>query len=89
MSYGYDPEAIYQDADIEAMELAEAANDPDRLDPWKICGWCGSGNQSATGELAIFDGFRTYQAPHCATHRANAVEERNFYRERERERKGW
>lgn len=27
MSFGYDPEAIYQDADIEMMELAEAASE--------------------------------------------------------------
>lgn len=32
---GYDPEAIYQDADIEMMELAEAADRAD--DPEEVC----------------------------------------------------
>ena len=83
----YDPEAVYQDADIEMMELAEAANDPDRPDPWKECGWCGAGNQSATANLDIFNGFRTWQQPYCAAHKTNAVMERNHYRDAARNRR--
>lgn len=36
MSFGHDPDAFYQDADIEMMELADAA---DRLCP--TCGGSG------------------------------------------------
>ena len=77
----HDPEAIYQDADIEMLELAEAANDPDRRDPWKECHWCYEGNQDMTGELQIFDGRRTYRAAFCDTHKGNAYAERDHYRE--------
>lgn len=80
----HDPEAIYQDADIEMLELTEAATDPDRGDPWKECHWCYEGNQNMTGEIQIFDGHRTYRAAYCETHKAAAHGERAFYKEAKR-----
>ncbi len=50
MSYGYDEEAIYQDADIEQAQLEEAGNRIHDLNKRGVCtheGWVG---RSKTGE---------------------------------------
>lgn len=84
----HDPEtpAGYQDADLEMLELAEAANEPDRPDPWLQCDWCHPGNQSAVATIDILMGSSTRTLPYCPRHKETAFAERDHYRESRRHR---
>ena len=79
MSISFDPEAIYQDADIEMIEMAEAATD--NRDPWKECDWCPSGNQTATATIDILIGTSTKTIPYCPTHEPAARHDKADYDE--------
>lgn len=81
MSLYFDPEAIYQDADIEMMELAEAAESS--FDPWKECGWCHQGNQNGVATVQYFNGARLITEPYCnlTIHRIKARQTKKHFEE--------
>ena len=78
----HDPEAIYQDADIEMLELAEAADS--NVDPWKQCEWCPGGNQDAVARIDILVGGSTKTLLFCEQHRQTARDEKVHYEEMRR-----
>ncbi len=81
MTFGFDPEvpAGFQDADIEMLEMAEAAEAYGERDPWKECSWCPSGNQVAVGTRQYLIGGSLKTVPYCEAHDSTSQAEKEHF----------
>lgn len=75
INMNFDPEVApgYQDADIEMLEMAEAAH---RAPQAPTCEWC---YNPQTGIEEYWSGHRTVRLPHCERHKATAKAEAEHF----------